>query len=138
MRDNHLITLSERIQGCLIGGAAGDALGYPVEFLSENEIWKKYGKRGITKYQLDPISNKALFSDDTQMTLFTANGILFWETRGSLKGIAASVDKYIVLAYKDWLWTQDHEFGERPGFHVSWLLDVPQLYSRRAPGASCY
>ena len=25
--------LRDRIRGCLIGGAAGDALGYPVEFL---------------------------------------------------------------------------------------------------------
>lgn len=24
----------DRIQGCLIGGAAGDALGYPVEFMT--------------------------------------------------------------------------------------------------------
>lgn len=32
-----------RYRGCLLGGAAGDALGYPVEFDSRNEIWAHYG-----------------------------------------------------------------------------------------------
>ena len=34
----------DRYRGCLIGGAAGDALGYPVEFMSLDEIIRKYGK----------------------------------------------------------------------------------------------
>lgn len=33
--------VADRIRGCLIGGAAGDALGYPVEFLSWYNIIKK-------------------------------------------------------------------------------------------------
>ena len=37
----------DRIRGCLIGGAAGDALGYPVEFLREEEIHVRYTKDGI-------------------------------------------------------------------------------------------
>lgn len=32
----------DKIYGCIIGGAIGDALGYPVEFLSEKEIFDKY------------------------------------------------------------------------------------------------
>ena len=50
-------TFSDRIRGCLIGGAVGDALGYPVEFLSWNYIVKhygKYGKHGIIDYKIDP------------------------------------------------------------------------------------
>ena len=31
-------TLQDRIRGSLIGGAIGDALGYPVEFMSQQEI----------------------------------------------------------------------------------------------------
>ena len=72
----------DKIRGALIGGAIGDALGYPVEFLTLDRITGKYGEQGITAYELDRISGKALISDDTQMTLFTANGILFGETRG--------------------------------------------------------
>ncbi len=38
-------------------------------------IKKKYLKNGITEYQLK--NGKAIISDDTQMTLFTVNGIIF-------------------------------------------------------------
>ena len=43
----------DKICGCLVGGAAGDALGYPVEFFSWREIQKQFGAGGITEYQLD-------------------------------------------------------------------------------------
>ena len=79
----------DQIRGCLLGGAAGDALGYPVEFMGEKAIFLRYGKKGITRYELDPKLGKALISDDTQMTLFTANGLLAGETRAKRKGIAA-------------------------------------------------
>ena len=43
-------TLQDRIRGSLIGGAIGDALGYPVEFIySFEEIQARYGERGITR-----------------------------------------------------------------------------------------
>lgn len=64
----------DKYRGCLIGGAAGDALGYAVEFLDEDAIFKKYGKKGITEYDL--VNHTGRISDDTQMTLFTANGLL--------------------------------------------------------------
>lgn len=68
--------LQDRIRGCLIGGAARDALGYPVEFMSRKQILAKYGAGGITSFDLAR-NGKAIISDDTQMTLFTANGLLF-------------------------------------------------------------
>ena len=61
----------DRYRGCLLGGAAGDALGYPVEFLSLSDIRARYGPAGITSYALR--HGVAQISDDTQMTLFTAN-----------------------------------------------------------------
>ena len=42
----------DRFRGCLIGGAAGDALGYAVEFLREGQIFRRYGEHGITEYDL--------------------------------------------------------------------------------------
>ena len=128
----------------LIGGAIGDALGYPVEFLMLDRIVDKYGEQGITAYELDRTSGKALISDDTQMTLFTASGILFGETRGRMRGICAAPHDYAAMAYQDWLTTQyvDYRTGSQAkrygcGRGVSWLLDVPALYSRRAPGNTC-
>lgn len=42
----------DKYRGCLIGGAAGDALGYAVEFLDVVSIFQKYGENGITEYDL--------------------------------------------------------------------------------------
>lgn len=63
----------DKIRGSLFGGAVGDALGYPVEFMSENEIFTYFGQGGIRDYVLDSATGMALISDDTQMTMFTAN-----------------------------------------------------------------
>ena len=41
------IDLSDRIRGCLVGGAAGDALGYPVEFMTRKQILAQYGSNGM-------------------------------------------------------------------------------------------
>ena len=65
----------DKYRGCLIGGAAGDALGYAVEFLSEGTIFGRYGESGIMEYELT--NGVAQISDDTQMSLFTANGLLY-------------------------------------------------------------
>lgn len=133
-----------RIRGCLFGGAAGDALGYSIEFLGENEIFSRYGNGGIQRYELDKESRKALISDDTQMTLFTANGLLFGDTRGCMCGIRGWPRSYVSMAYQDWLRTQEMPFSEskiqsyKKDYRcISWLLDVPELYSRRAPGNTC-
>ena len=52
------------VRGSLVGGAIGDALGYPVEFKDYNEIIGQYGKPGITRFQLN--NGVAEISDDTQ------------------------------------------------------------------------
>ena len=41
-----------KYRGCLIGGAIGDALGWPVEFKSLEQINAVYGKEGITDLDL--------------------------------------------------------------------------------------
>lgn len=134
----------DRIRGCIFGGAVGDALGNPVEFMKENAIFAEYGSSGITEYEKDPATGKALITDDTQMTLFTANGLLVGDTRGKLRGIRAMPRAYVEKAYRDWLLTQDSTLREvnsheryTPEGGYSWLLDVPELYSRRAPGCTC-
>ena len=126
----------DRTLGCMVGGAVGDALGYPVEFDSWTRICRRYGRQGITRYQLDR-TGLALISDDTQMALFTAAGVLLGMTRGYLRGIAARLDSYCQYTYLDWLHTQEwpsRKEGERVD---SWLMDIPGLYARRAPGNTC-
>lgn len=116
-------------EGCLLGGAVGDALGYEVEFTSEAAIFGHYGKGGIEEYVLH--GGVAPVSDDTQMTLFTANGLLLGEEAG-LKDDPAPWKDHIRDAYEDWLRTQQSGDGKK-----SWLNNVPELNHRRAPGNTC-
>lgn len=120
--------INDRILGCLVGGAAGDALGYAVEFMRYDRIVRKYGKDGITAYSLDPTSAKALISDDTQMTLFTAEGLLVTE---------GSAQKNIYDAYQNWYVTQTERMQDRPRDERSELLNRPEMYALRAPGNTC-
>ena len=125
----------DKFRGCLVGGAAGDALGYAVEFMREKRIFSTYGEKGITEYELD--EGLARISDDTQMTLFTATGLLVGTTRGMMHGITGKYYEYILHAYKDWLKTQECQYPLEGKYHDSWLVNVPELFDRRAPGNTC-
>lgn len=125
----------DKYRGCLIGGAAGDALGYAVEFLDEATIFKRYGEKGITEYDL--INGVAEISDDTQMTLFTANGLLLGTTRGMTRGIMGLYPSYIALCYKDWFRTQYEKYPLNEEYPYSWLINIPELFKCRAPGNTC-
>ena len=125
----------DKFRGCLIGGAAGDALGYAVEFLDEETIFSRYGENGITGYDL--VNGVAEISDDTQMTLFTANGLLLGTTREMTRGIMGPYPSYIAFCYKDWLRTQCEKYPLNEEYPYSWLINIPELYNRRAPGNTC-
>ena len=138
MRENLLLTEQnrDRALGCLVGGAIGDALGYAVEFEQWPYIRNVYGDRGITRYELAG-NGKALISDDTQMTLFTAAGLLLGMTRGDMRGVMGRIDTYCRWTYLDWLHTQEWDSRKGDQRTDSWLMDVPELYARRAPGNTC-
>ncbi|KAB8186251.1 ADP-ribosylglycohydrolase family protein [Nonomuraea phyllanthi] len=68
--------VQDRVRGCLLGGAIGDALGAPIEFQSLREIRKHHGNAGISGYVADWRGATGLITDDTQMTLFTVEGLL--------------------------------------------------------------
>ena len=130
--------VADSIRGCLMAGAAGDALGYEVEFMSRRAILSRFGENGITKFALDR-NGKALISDDTQMTLFTANGMLMGLTRGYMRGIGGRPEKYVDGAYLDWYYTQTGKKREMliNDWHYTWLRDLPEMAHLRAPGNTC-
>lgn len=130
-------TLQDRIRGSLIGGAIGDALGYPIEFDGYKDLHSRYGDEGVTCYDVNfyysmynaPEGNVAVVSDDTQMTLFTANGLLNARL-GNIEPIQA-----IRQAYVEWYFTQ---IGFTSGYSKTcWISDVKRLHVRRAPGNTC-
>ena len=132
-------TCRDRIRGCLVGGGAGDALGYAVEFTKLKGIRKEYGEKGITRYDTDFKTGTAIISDDTQMTLFTADGILSAMDAGITEPASRKLYPYVHTAYCDWFATQGGTSPRRPvkDQPVSELADIPDLCVRRAPGITC-
>lgn len=125
-----------KFKGCLVGGAVGDALGYTVEFMPVSSILEKYGKNGITEYEFH--NGIAEISDDTQMTLFTATGLLLGTTRGMTRGVMGDyAECYLAYSYKDWYRTQTEKYPLPEEYHYSWLVNIPEIFSRRAPGNTC-
>lgn len=127
--------LADKCRGSLVGGAIGDALGYPVEFVESFEkIRAIYGGDGLTRYDLsypwlDEYFSVAQLSDDTQMTLYTAEGLLVAERLGRDKVST------VCNAYLAW-W--GHQMGKK--VHISYeseFAKIPYLNQRRAPGSTC-
>ncbi|HRK20618.1 MAG TPA: ADP-ribosylglycohydrolase family protein [Fimbriimonadaceae bacterium] len=129
--------LIDRAKACLLAGALGDALGAPVEFMSIDEIEKRYGPEGIQDFDI-AYGRLGAITDDTQMTLFTAEGLIRAWVRGTLRGVCHPPG-VVGYAYQRWMHTQ----GERVNPYVleeghrGWLIEIRELFSRRAPGNTC-
>jgi len=126
--------LRSRFRGCLLGGAVGDALGAGVEFLSLEEIRERFGPAGVTGY-VPAYGRRGAITDDTQMTLFTADGLIRAQQQ-VLAGGAPDLDLELWRAYRRWLSTQDAGVT-RPPDETGWLLGQAFLHSSRAPGNTC-
>lgn len=124
-----------KIAGSLFAGALGDALGYAVEFESWTIIRKKYGDSGIQNLSLGA-NGKAIISDDTQMTLFTCEGMVLGRQRALGRGVPASVEDCIYDSYLNWMQTQGYAC-ESPWDRDSMLKNVRELHFRRLPGLTC-
>ncbi|KJK42079.1 crystallin J1 [Lentzea aerocolonigenes] len=107
--------------GSLLGGAVGDALGAPIEFSSIDVIRRAHGSSGVVDLPVLEIT------DDTQMTLFTLEGLVLARQFG--------VDPVLAVraAYGRWLHTQGGPLVASDG----WLMAEQRLHSRRAPGHTC-
>lgn len=121
VRDNY--------RGCLLGGAVGDALGAAVEFMTLASIRERFGPQGLTDYA--PVyGGIGRWTDDTQLSAFTAEGLLRAHTNGT-----PPVEE-TWRAYRRWLHTQgapwDKRMGKRRG-----LVEKRELHAQRAPGTTC-
>ncbi len=136
-RDTTKEIQESRFLGCLLGGAVGDALGAPIEFEGFQSIVNHFGPHGIRDFA--PVyGHIGAITDDTQMTLFTAEGLLRAQIRSVNKGICHP-PSVVHRAYLRWLHTQ----GETPTQLAvtipmdGWLIGTTELWSRRAPGVTC-
>jgi ADP-ribosylglycohydrolase len=129
-------TFRDRVHGCLLGGAVGDALGAAVEFRSIDEIRARFGPAGIDD-PAEAYGRVGAITDDTQMTIFTADGLIRAAVRGRTKGIVHA-PTVVDHAYGRWLAALG-ERGGRWGDHApdGWLVDLPALGAWRSPGRTC-
>lgn len=128
--------IKEKFRGCLLGGAIGDALGAPVEFMRRSEILQMFGSEGLTDF-VPAYGKLGAVTDDTQMMAFTAEGLLRAYVRSRTRGMCHP-PSVIEKAYQRWLYTQEHsqlDFDDKD--LDGWLIQHPELFSRRAPGVTC-
>lgn len=128
-------TPQSRIHGCLLGGALGDSLGYAVEFDDISTIRSRFGPAGLQDFSA--LDGGSQFSDDTQMTLYTVDGLveaLEWANEGT----AADANACVWLAYLRWLATQGVPVpASAPSPQPRWIDGQAALKHRRAPGNAC-
>ncbi|WP_280985263.1 ADP-ribosylglycohydrolase family protein [Dichotomicrobium thermohalophilum] len=116
-----------------MAGAMGDSLGAEIEFWPLDRIAHQFpnGLRELPQHQ----GIVGAITDDTQMTLFTAEGLIRSWVRGRLKGIV-SVAGVVHHALLRWLCTQGVEATVTDADHVG-LVEDARLHHRRAPGNTC-
>ena len=133
----------DRFMGAMTGSAVGDALGFLIEFMTMKNIQKKYGPYGLrTILKLECNGKKGIISDDTQMALFTADGLL-WAQHGQ-EPLAAGIHRSLMRWYytqterivrpeqAGWNRCQDHE--RQYGYD---MMAEKDLFARRSPGKAC-
>lgn len=124
--DKDLEIIKSKVLGSMLGGAIGDAMGYQIEFD------RGIKEREVTKYK----NNFGMISDDTQMSLFTANSLIWCSTRFQLRGIGPNLPVAMHESYLDWLDCMNGK-EHKTKYMRSWIKDVDGLKHSRAPGRTC-
>ncbi|WIX86811.1 ADP-ribosylglycohydrolase family protein [Amycolatopsis sp. DG1A-15b] len=134
--------LRSRLRGSLLAGAIGDALGAKTEFDSIDRIREIAGPDGITDF-IPAYGGVGRITDDTQMTLFTLEALIRAHAQERRTG-SADVVHSLQMAYQRWLHTQgvtwDRARGPQSAVEAAdgWLSGHQELFSRRAPGLTCF
>ena len=119
-----------RVRGLLYASALGDALGYPLELLSAEQIAERNPKPWEAAY------GELLISDDTQLTCYTLDGlteVLEWNNEGA----AADELACLWLAYLRWFRGIGEALPETAPFSLDREIDGSnELTARRGPGAA--
>ena len=104
----------DHFRGCLLGGATGDAKGY-----DERD------------------GEKDLISDNTQLSIFSVDGIIWADIRAKRKGIYAYVP-CLFYSYQKWYYTQTGGLSDKDyGFILDGeILNYDELFARRGEGVT--
>ncbi|MEV0245327.1 ADP-ribosylglycohydrolase family protein [Nocardia sp. NPDC050712] len=128
IRPSSLRAVADRVHGCLLGGAVGDALGAPVENLPLADIRRRYGPNGVIG---DPFDGA--ISEETQLALFTVEALIKGSVRARAKGgIGGATLGLMQQGFLVWLRGQGVELPEQE-LH-SRLAAHPELLAQRGSG----
>ncbi|MBB5154743.1 ADP-ribosylglycohydrolase family protein [Saccharopolyspora phatthalungensis] len=132
----------ERFMGSMLAGAVGDALGYAIEFHDIGLIRQHYGDAGLTAPVLR--DGVAQISDDTQMMLFTLEGLIRAHVARRINPSDNDPVPEVQHAYQRWFHTQNQPWERAGGPYTrhlrqpdGWLITHRELFSARAPGSTC-
>lgn len=136
--------LLDKFLGCFIGGAVGDALGAPLEFDEFSKFKQMFDKEYITEY-VEFDDERGEFSDDTQMSLFTAEGLLVDLNSKKNNPLARTTIDMVHDAYIRWLFTQTEYVDSKvtdlnpENFFLedSYLYNCYIMRNVRFPGTTC-
>jgi ADP-ribosylglycohydrolase len=124
-----------RVRGCLLGGALGDQLGYPVTASSREGIRIRFGAEGLRGF--DQLPHGARISDTTQLALYTLDALveaLEWANSGT----AADETACLWLSYLRWYAGQEGGYpAMAPQPLPRWIDEQQLLHERRSPSAAC-
>lgn len=131
-----------RTIGAMLGGAVGGALDATVAFSIVDDFRRRHGNTGITGVA-SANGRKAAITADTQMALFTAEGLILSAVRAEYAG-EGQVITAIYHAYLRWLYTQDERRqGQLIHAHGTCavidgiLAGHRELFAQRAPDPAC-
>ena len=125
-----------RSLGCLLGGAVGDALGAAVQGDSLVNIQHRFGPAGLRDYA-PAYGGLGRITDHTQMTLFTAEGLVRSMVASVVQGecnVLAGVGRALLR----WYHTQtEYAVLTREADLAGWLFAHRALHSRRSNAPTC-
>lgn len=119
-----------RVRGTLLGGALGDALGAPVDTLSDQAIRQTYGPEGVVDL-LPAHGRRGAVTHLTQLTLFTVDGLIRAQVRRDTGAWHPPTDLH--RAYLRWAATQRDWGPDLRRADDGWLAREEWLYARRQP-----
>ena len=113
-------------QGCLLGMAVGDAMGYTIDEKTWEEICENYGPNGLLGYDLQ--EEFAQVTSYTQVAAYVANGLLLGVTRGKQDYVP-----FVALALREW--GKRQHFPRDPEKTFCWVAQLPALRRRHCRDA---
>ena len=102
------VAFINRVKGCVVGLACGDAVGFPAEMVPREKVVQRYGPGGITHFERRKRFPPGTITDDTQLTMSMANALI--ETGGGYSSdLVSAVSRHFIA------WNKSPDTNRLPG-----------------------